>query len=67
MLMVKSSLVLLKLSSIDVGFADRSQAGVYNCTAVNDISSLTLNKVNVIVNCKYEMSRLFDIWVILKK
>ena len=53
---------ILNLTSID-----RSQAGVYNCTAVNDISSLTLNKVNVIVNCKYEMSRLFDIWVILKK
>ena len=29
---------------------DRSQAGVYNCTAVNAISSLTLIKVNVIVN-----------------
>jgi hypothetical protein len=46
---------------------DRNQAGVYNCTAVNEISSLTLIKVNVIVNCKYAMSRLFDIWVILKK
>jgi hypothetical protein len=42
---------------------DRSQAGVYNCTAVNAISSLTLIKVNVIVNCKYEMSMLFDIYV----
>jgi hypothetical protein len=41
----------------------RSQAGVYNCTAVNEISSLTLIKVNVIVNCKYEMSMLFDIYV----
>ena len=45
---------------------DRNQAGVYSCTAVNDISSLALIKVNVIVNCKYEMSRLFDIWVIFK-
>jgi hypothetical protein len=34
---------------------DRNQTGVYNCTAFNNISSLTLNKVNVIVNCKYEM------------
>jgi hypothetical protein len=42
---------------------DRSQAGVYNCTAVNAISSLTLIKVNAIVNCKYEMSMLFDIYV----
>jgi hypothetical protein len=42
---------------------NRSQAGVYNCTAVNEISSLTLIKVNVIVNCKYEMSMLFDIYV----
>jgi hypothetical protein len=42
---------------------DRSQAGVYNCTAVNAISSLTLIKVNIIVNCKYEMPRLFDIYV----
>ena len=41
---------ILNLTNID-----RSQAGAYNCTAVNDISSLTLTKVNVIVNCKYEM------------
>ena len=33
---------------------DRNQAGAYNCTAVNEISSLTLKKVNVIVNCKYD-------------
>jgi hypothetical protein len=39
---------------------DRSQAGVYNCTAVNEISSLTLIKVNVIVNCKYEMSMVYS-------
>ena len=38
---------------------DRSQAGAYNCTAVNEISSLTLIKVNVIVNCKYEMSMVY--------
>ena len=37
----------------------RSQAGAYNCTAVNEISSLTLIKVNVIVNCKYEMSMVY--------
>jgi len=42
---------------------DRSQAGVYNCTAFNETSSLTSIKVNVIVNCKYEMSMLFDIYV----
>jgi hypothetical protein len=41
---------ILNLTNID-----RNQAGVYKCTAVNDISSLSLNKVNVIVNCKYEM------------
>jgi hypothetical protein len=41
---------ILNLTNID-----RNQAGVYNCTAVNEISSLTLNTVNVIVNCKYEM------------
>ena len=41
---------ILNLTNID-----RNQAGVYNCAAVNDISSLTLNKVNIIVNCKYEM------------
>jgi hypothetical protein len=34
---------------------DRNQAGAYNCTAVNEISTLTLNKVNVIVNCKHDM------------
>jgi len=38
---------------------DRSQAGVYNCTAVNEINSLTLIKVNVFVNCKYEMSMVY--------
>ena len=38
---------------------DRSQAGAYNCTAVHEISSLTLIKVNVIVNCKYEMSMVY--------
>jgi hypothetical protein len=53
---------ILNLTNID-----RNQAGVYNCTAVNEISSLTLINVNVIVNCKYEMSRLFDIWVIFQK
>ena len=42
-------------SILNLNNIDRSHAGVYNCTAVNDISSLTLNKVNVIVNCKYEM------------
>ena len=42
---------ILNLNSID-----RSQAGAYNCTAVNEISSLILMKVNVIVNCKYGMS-----------
>jgi hypothetical protein len=41
---------ILNLTNID-----RNQAGVYNCTAVNDISSLTLHIVNIIVNCKYEM------------
>jgi hypothetical protein len=38
---------------------DRRQAGAYKCTAVNEISSLTLIKVNVIVNCKHEMSLMY--------
>jgi hypothetical protein len=45
---------ILNLNSID-----RNQAGAYNCTAVNESSSLTLIKVNVIVNCKYEMSMVY--------
>ena len=48
------STYILNLQNID-----RSQEGVNNCTAVNEISSLTLNKVNVIVNCKYEMYLIF--------
>ena len=48
------STYILNLQNID-----RSQEGVYNCAAVNEISSLTLNKVNVIVNCKYEMYLIF--------
>ena len=43
-------------SILNLNNIDRSQAGAYNCTAVNEISSLTFIKVNVIVNCKYEMS-----------
>jgi hypothetical protein len=46
-------------SSLNLHNIDRSQAGAYNCTAVNEISSLTLIKVNVIVNCKYEMSLVY--------
>ena len=45
---------ILNLTSID-----RSQAGVYNCTAINEINFLTLIKVNVIVNCKYTMSMMY--------
>jgi hypothetical protein len=45
---------ILNLNNIDI-----SQAGAYNCTAVNEISSLTLTKVNVIVNCKYEMCMVY--------
>ena len=55
-----SSTSILNLQNID-----RSQAGVYNCTAVNEISSLTLIKVNVIDNCKYELSMLLDIYVFI--
>ena len=46
-------------SILNLNNIDRSQAGTYNCTAVNEISSLTLIKVNVIVNCKYEMSMVY--------
>jgi hypothetical protein len=46
-------------SILNLNNFDRSQAGAYNCTAVNEISSLTLIKVNVIVNCKYEMSMVY--------
>ena len=42
-------------SILNLNNIDRSQAGAYNCTAANEISSLTFIKVNVIVNCKYEM------------
>jgi hypothetical protein len=50
-------------SILNIQNIDRSQAGVYTCIAFNEISSLTLINVNVIVNCKYEMSMLFDIYV----
>ena len=46
-------------SILNLNNIDRSQAGAYNCTAVNEISSLTFIKVNVIVNCKYEMSMVY--------
>ena len=46
-------------SILNLNNIDRSQAGTYNCTAVNEISSLTLIKDNVIVNCKYEMSMVY--------
>ena len=46
-------------SILNLNNIDRSQAGAYICTAVNEISSLTLIKVNVIVNCKYEMSMVY--------
>jgi len=46
-------------SILNLTHIDRSQAGVYNCTAVNEISSLTMIKVTVIVNCKYKMSMVY--------
>ena len=46
-------------STLNLANIHRSQAGAYNCTAVNNISSLTLIKVTICVNCKHIMPMVY--------